>query len=82
MIEGKTGECRWACRGGAAVAAAAAVADAVQLKAGSPLDSPLTGGQAAITLPTREVYLKGPGIIFKGNPKNYLTEIQLPLGAS
>ena len=28
-------------------------------------------------LPTREVYLKGPGMIFKGNPKNYLTEIQL-----
>ena len=21
---------------------------------------------------------KGPGMIFKGNPKNYLTEIQLP----
>lgn len=32
------------------------------------------------TLPTREVYLKGPGMIFRGNPKNYLTEIQLPLG--
>jgi effector-binding domain-containing protein len=28
-------------------------------------------------LPTREVYLKGPGMIFKGNPKNYLTEIQV-----
>ena len=28
-------------------------------------------------LPTREVYLKGPGMIFKGNPKNYLTEIQM-----
>lgn len=27
--------------------------------------------------PTREVYLKGPGMIFKGNPKNYLTEIQV-----
>jgi effector-binding domain-containing protein len=33
-----------------------------------------------IVLPTREVYVKGPGMIFKGNPKNYLTEIQLPLG--
>jgi len=32
-----------------------------------------------ISLPTREVYVKGPGMIFKGNPKNYLTEIQLPL---
>jgi DNA-binding transcriptional MerR regulator/effector-binding domain-containing protein len=27
--------------------------------------------------PSREVYLKGPGMIFKGNPKNYLTEIQM-----
>ena len=34
-----------------------------------------------IALPTREVYLKGPGMIFKGNPKNYLTEIQFPLTA-
>ena len=33
----------------------------------------------AIQLPTREVYLKGPGAIFKGNPKRYLTEIQLPI---
>ncbi|MFO0845823.1 MAG: MerR family transcriptional regulator [Gemmataceae bacterium] len=30
-----------------------------------------------VVLPTREVYLKGPGMIFKGNPKNYLTEIQM-----
>jgi DNA-binding transcriptional MerR regulator len=30
-------------------------------------------------LPTREVYLKGPGMIFKGNPINYLTEIQFML---
>jgi DNA-binding transcriptional MerR regulator/effector-binding domain-containing protein len=28
-------------------------------------------------MPTREVYLKGPGMIFKGNPKRYLTEIQV-----
>jgi DNA-binding transcriptional MerR regulator len=28
-------------------------------------------------LPTREVFLKGPGMIFKGNPKKYLTEIQV-----
>jgi len=33
----------------------------------------------AIQLPTREVYLKGPGAIFKGNPERYLTEIQLPV---
>lgn len=30
-----------------------------------------------IVMPTREVYLKGPGMIFRGNPKNYLTEIQM-----
>jgi DNA-binding transcriptional MerR regulator len=28
-------------------------------------------------LPVREVYLKGPGMIFKGKPENYLTEIQI-----
>lgn len=27
----------------------------------------------------REQYIKGPGIIFKGNSKNYLTEIQIPI---
>jgi DNA-binding transcriptional MerR regulator/effector-binding domain-containing protein len=27
--------------------------------------------------PSREVYLKGPGMIFRGNPKKYLTEIQM-----
>ena len=30
--------------------------------------------------PTREVYIKGPGMFLKGNPKNYVTEIQLPIG--
>ncbi len=34
-----------------------------------------------VVLPTREVYLKGPGMIVKGNPKNYVTEIQIPVGA-
>ena len=28
-------------------------------------------------LPSREVYLKGPGVFFRGNPKKYLTEIQI-----
>ncbi len=28
-------------------------------------------------IPCREVYLKGPGMIFRGNPKNYLTEVQV-----
>ena len=30
-----------------------------------------------VQTPSREVYLKGPGMIFKGNPKNYVTEIQM-----
>ncbi len=30
-------------------------------------------------LPIREIYLKGPGMIFRGNPKKYLTEIQVML---
>jgi DNA-binding transcriptional MerR regulator len=29
--------------------------------------------------PSREVYLKGPGMLFRGNPKNYVTEIQIPV---
>ncbi len=32
-----------------------------------------------VALPTREVYLKGPGMILRGNPKNYVTEIQIPV---
>lgn len=32
-----------------------------------------------IELPIREFYIKGPGMIFRGNPKNYLTEIVLML---
>jgi DNA-binding transcriptional MerR regulator len=30
-----------------------------------------------VSIPSREIYHKGPGMIFKGNPKNYLTEIQM-----
>jgi DNA-binding transcriptional MerR regulator/effector-binding domain-containing protein len=33
----------------------------------------------AVAGPTREIYLKGPGMIFRGNPKKYLTEIQFPI---
>ncbi|MCF8261882.1 MAG: MerR family transcriptional regulator [Melioribacteraceae bacterium] len=33
--------------------------------------------QYKMLTPTREVYIKGPGMIFKGNPNNYLTEVQL-----
>ena len=30
-----------------------------------------------VQAPCREIYIKGPGMIFKGNPKNYLTEVQM-----
>lgn len=30
-----------------------------------------------IEIPTREIYIKGPGMIFKGNPRKYVTEIQM-----
>jgi effector-binding domain-containing protein len=30
--------------------------------------------------PPREVYLKGPGMLFPGNPKKYLTEVQVIVG--
>ena len=30
-----------------------------------------------LVTPCREVYLKGPGMFFKGNPKKYLTELQM-----
>ncbi len=31
----------------------------------------------SIRLPMRVLYLKGPGMIFRGNPENYLSEIQI-----
>jgi DNA-binding transcriptional MerR regulator len=34
-----------------------------------------------VAVPTREIYHKGPGMIFRGNPKNYLTEIQMLIEA-
>lgn len=39
----------------------------------------MTDNAIAAQMPSREVYLKGPGMIFKGNPKKYLTEIQMVL---
>ena len=33
--------------------------------------------QYDVKSPAREIYIKGPGMIFKGNPQNYITEIQL-----
>jgi effector-binding domain-containing protein len=33
----------------------------------------------APAIPCREIYLKGPDMFFKGNPKKYVTEIQIPI---
>ena len=30
-------------------------------------------------VPSREIYIKGPGMIFKGNPNNYITEVLIPI---
>jgi len=35
-------------------------------------------GEKAKT-PSREIYIKGPGMVFRGNPKRYLTEVQIPI---
>ncbi len=35
-----------------------------------------------IIMPTREVYLKGPGMIFRGNARRYLTEVQIPVAST
>jgi DNA-binding transcriptional MerR regulator/effector-binding domain-containing protein len=32
-----------------------------------------------IVLPSREQYLKGPGMLFRGNPKKYVTKLILPV---
>lgn len=32
-----------------------------------------------VQLPSREIYIKGPGPILKGNPAKYITEIVFPL---
>ncbi|WP_395014644.1 GyrI-like domain-containing protein [Robinsoniella peoriensis] len=42
------------------------------------LDYAREKGYTCIT-PSREVYHKGPGMIFKGNPNKYVTEIIIPV---
>jgi DNA-binding transcriptional MerR regulator len=32
-----------------------------------------------IKAPSREIYVKGPGMIFKGNPNKYITDIVIPI---
>ena len=35
--------------------------------------------QLKVIPPTREQYIKGPGFIFRGNPKKYVTKIMFPV---
>lgn len=35
--------------------------------------------QIRIGIPYREIYLKGPGMLLKGNPDKYITEIAFPV---
>jgi len=37
----------------------------------------IRGKELKPLLPSREIYVKGPGMIFRGNPKKYITEIQI-----
>lgn len=32
-----------------------------------------------LQMPFREVFIKGPGMILKGNPEKYITEILFPI---
>ncbi len=33
--------------------------------------------EVTMQMPFRELYIKGPGLIIDGDPKNFLTEIQI-----
>lgn len=35
--------------------------------------------QIQLCFPPREIFIKGPGLILKGNPQKYVTEIQFPV---
>ncbi|MEM7154457.1 MAG: MerR family transcriptional regulator [Myxococcota bacterium] len=42
--------------------------------------SEIRAQKLAPLLPSREVYIKGPGMLFAGNPAKYLTEVQIFVG--
>ena len=48
--------------------------DAMQSAYATMLDNGLT-----FVPPCREIYIKGPGMIMKGNPNEYITELVYPL---
>ena len=41
----------------------------------------INGNGSKVLSPSREVYLKGPGIIIPRSPKKFITEIQILIGS-
>lgn len=48
-------------------------------KAHEAVEKYASSNSYVLKLPFREVYIKGPGMILKGNPDKYITEIQFPV---
>ena len=43
------------------------------------LDKYAAENNLIVSPPLREVFIKGPGMVLKGNPNKYITEIQFPI---
>lgn len=43
------------------------------------IDEYATANKLLLAPPFREVFIKGPGMLLKGNPDKYITEIQFPI---
>jgi len=43
------------------------------------IDKYATDNRLLLTPPFREVFIKGPGLLLKGNPAKYITEVQFPI---
>lgn len=48
-------------------------------KAYAAIDEFAAENKLRLAPPFREIYIKGPGMILKGNPDKYITEIQFPI---
>lgn len=48
-------------------------------KAYAAIDQYAVNHKLMLTPPFREVFIKGPGMLLKGNPDKYITEIQFPI---
>ena len=43
------------------------------------MDQYIEENNIKVCMPVREVFIKGPGMVFKGNPNKYVTEIIIPI---